>query len=451
MAISEQDHYTALVQSSDDAIISKDLNSIVQTWNPAAERLFGFTAAEMVGSSIRRLIPPERQAEEDEILEKITRGERFGQLISERLHKDGSLVPIFLTVSPVLDERGTVVGASKMARDAREFLAAQQKIEESELRLRLLADNMSQFAWIGKPDGTIIWYNRRWFEYTGTAPEEMQGQGWHACHHPDHAERVEAGFRRSLETGEEWEDIFPLRGADGEYRWFLSRALPIRDANGKITQWFGTNTDITEQREQTEQVQLLLREVNHRSKNLIATVQAIARRTADDPAFIDRFEQRLAGLSTNQDLLIRGQWNEVGIEELVREQLGFLGDSHGQLAITGPALALTAAAAEAIGMALHELATNSLKYGSLSTPGGRVAVDWEAGPGESGLTMWWRESGGPRVTPPRRKGFGTTLICDVPRLKLGAQVEIDYRPEGIVWSIETAQALARPAVAPTLA
>ncbi len=114
---------------------------------------------------------------------------------------------------------------------------------------RTLADNMSQFAWMADSSGSIFWYNRRWFDYTGATLQEMQGWGWQKVHHPDHLARVLEKFRRQIKTGEVWEDTFPLRGRDGEYRWFLSRAVPIKDASGKITRWFGTNTDITELRD----------------------------------------------------------------------------------------------------------------------------------------------------------------------------------------------------------
>ncbi len=448
-----QDHYTALVESSDDAIIAKDLDSKVISWNPAAERLFGFSADEMIGQSIRKLIPEDRQQEEDEILARIRAGERVGQFVTVRQRKDGSLVDVFITVSPVLDENGQVIGASKIARDAEHFLSTQQLLEASERRFRLLADNISQFAWIAGADGLIGWYNRRWFDYTGTTLDEMEGWGWTKVHHPDHVERVVARIQHSWDTGDEWEDIFPLRGKDGEYRWFLSRAVPIRDESGNIAQWFGTNTDITEQREQAEHVRLLLREVNHRSKNLLSTVQALARRTAsNDSEFVQRFEQRMAGLATNQDLLVRGQWREVSLEELVRRQLRFLGeDGLEQIEILGPDLALSAGAAEAIGMALHELTTNSLKYGSLSVAEGKVSIRWEQGEGPLSLTISWSEHDGPPVMPPSRKGFGTTLICDVPRLKLQAEVGIDYRPEGIVWSLAAKEALARAPMVPSAA
>lgn len=113
--------------------------------------------------------------------------------------------------------------------------------------LRALADGIPQLAWIADGTCSIYWYNKRWFDYTGTSIEEMRGWGWRAVHHPDHVERVVERITRSFGSGEPWEDTFPLRGKDGRYRWFLSRAEPIRDADGRVTSWFGTNTDVTEQ------------------------------------------------------------------------------------------------------------------------------------------------------------------------------------------------------------
>ncbi len=124
---------------------------------------------------------------------------------------------------------------------------AVQDLHESESRFRALADNIAQLAWMTDASGWIFWYNQRWFDYTGTTLEEMQGWGWHQVHHPEHVDRVVAKFRRCIiETGEPWEDTFPLRGTDGSYRWFLSRAVPIRDEQGNVLRWCGTNTDITD-------------------------------------------------------------------------------------------------------------------------------------------------------------------------------------------------------------
>jgi PAS domain S-box-containing protein len=123
---------------------------------------------------------------------------------------------------------------------------AVHELHESEARFRALADNIAQLAWMTDATGWIFWYNQRWFDYTGTTLEEMQGWGWQQVHHPEHVDRVVAKFRRCIERGEAWEDTFPLRGTDGSYRWFLSRAVPVRDDRGNVLRWCGTNTDITD-------------------------------------------------------------------------------------------------------------------------------------------------------------------------------------------------------------
>ncbi|MEG4918387.1 PAS domain-containing protein [Microcoleus sp. B7-D4] len=138
---------------------------------------------------------------------------------------------------------------------------ALHELHESEARFRALADNIAQLAWITDPTGGSLWYNQRWFEYTGTTLEEMLGWGWQLVHHPEHLDRVVEKFRRCIETGELWEDTFPLRGKDGSYRWFLSRAVPIRDDRGQVLRWCGTNTDITDRKlAEAERERLLARE-----------------------------------------------------------------------------------------------------------------------------------------------------------------------------------------------
>ena len=435
------DFYEALVESSDDAIVAKDLDGIVMAWNPAAERLFGWRAEEMVGQSIRRILPEDRQHEEDEILTRIRSGERVGQFFTKRVHKDGHLLDISVAVSPVRDAGGNIVGASKIARDVGDYVRAQQELRDSEERFRLLAENMSQFAWMADPAGKIFWYNKRWTEYTGLQVEDMEPGAREKVVHPDHVERVYSGFRRAIEAGADWEDTFPLRSKDGHYRWFLSRATPVRNRAGVIIRWFGTNTDINDQREQAEQIRLLLMEVNHRSKNLLATIQALVRRSGSaDHGFLERFERRVRSLALNQDILVRREWRDVPAEELVRAQLYLAEDAPGKVELAGPDISLSPRAAEVIGMALHELVTNSLKYGALSTDGGRVEIGWKRREDDGGLEVWWRECGGPPVAEPEATGFGTTLIRDVPRHNLGAEVVFDYHPEGISWHLRADQA-----------
>src|SRR5262249_55410083 len=152
---------------------------------------------------------------------------------------------------PLLNANGTV----------REWIGMNVDITEqrqNEERFRALADNMAQLAWMADETGARFWYNRRWFEYTGTTLEEMRGSGWRKVHAPEHIDRVGAKMSHCFATGELWEDSFPLRGKDGAYRWFLTRAVPIRNERGEVPRWFGSNTDVTEQRQAEERLRALV-------------------------------------------------------------------------------------------------------------------------------------------------------------------------------------------------
>ncbi|MEO6093080.1 MAG: PAS domain S-box protein [Novosphingobium sp.] len=428
----------AIVASSDDAIVGKSLDGTILSWNGAAERIFGYAAQEIIGKSIRTLIPPDRQAEEDAIIASVSRGERVPTFETIRLRKDGTTVPIAVTVSPVRDGEGRIVAASKIARDITSIKHVRAQLDDSEERFRLLADNMSQLAWIADETGSISWYNRRWFDFTGTTLEQMLGWGWTKVHHPDHLDRVTRRWEANIASGEEWEDTFPLRGANGEYRWFLSRALPIRDVAGHVGHWFGTNTDITEMRDAEQRIELLMMEVNHRSKNMLAVIQALARRTAAQGGdFVSRLERRIQAIALNQDLLVHRAWSSVPIDEMVTTQLSVIGDSALQVALEGPELLLTPGAVEAIAMAIHEMATNAVRHGALNSRAGQVVVAWRVEPAQDGeqFAITWTETGGPPVVAPEALGFGARIIADVPRNKLGAEVSIDFPPEGFRWSL----------------
>lgn len=173
-------------------------------------------------------------------------------------------------VQPWRDHQGAVGGVILFAEDISDRKRTEEALHDSETRFRALADNISQLAWMADATGWLFWYNRRWFDYTGTTLDEMKGWGWQKVHHPDHLDRVVKRWRQAHEAGEPWEDTFPLRGTDGRYRWFLSRAMPIRDADGRVVRWFGTNTDVTEQREAEEEIRRLLRDAQRREQKLRA-------------------------------------------------------------------------------------------------------------------------------------------------------------------------------------
>ncbi|MAK59939.1 MAG: histidine kinase [Ponticaulis sp.] len=432
----------AIIASSRDAIVSKTLDGTITSWNPAAERMFGFSADEIVGQTIRKLVPNRLQHEEDAILSAIRKGEIVDQMETVRLHKSGAEVPISVTISPILDEQGKVVGASKIARDISKEIEARKQLEESEARFRTMADNVSQLAWMADRNGLIFWYNKRWFDYTGTTLSEMEGWGWKSVHHPDHIDRVVDRIQHSWDTGEVWEDTFPLRSKTGEYRWFLSRAMPIRNEEGQIKRWFGTNTDITEERERQEEIAFLMGEINHRSKNLLTMVQSIARYTGRDvdPQFISNFSQRLHSLAASHDLLLKGGWRGMSLEDLVRAQLRHLDDLIGErIRLTGPEIWVDAKAAQSLGMALFELATNAAKYGALSNETGAVDVNWSltiSGDDPTpGLNISWQESGGPPVSPPTRRGFGSVVIERMCKSAFSSEITLDFAQTGLTWTL----------------
>jgi two-component sensor histidine kinase len=179
-----------------------------------------------------------------------------------------------------------------------------------------------------------------------------------------------------------------------------------------------------------------MREINHRAKNMLSVVDAIAHQTAtkNPEDFVERFSERIQALSANQDLLVRNEWNGVEIEDLVSAQLALFADLIGsRIAVHGPKLRLRAASAQAIGLALHELATNAGKYGALSTDTGRVDVRW----GSDGdiFTMSWTERRGPPVTAPKRRGFGTIVMEAMTERSVDGKVDIDYAPSGLTWRL----------------
>jgi two-component sensor histidine kinase len=226
----------------------------------------------------------------------------------------------------------------------------------------------------------------------------------------------------------------------GEERWIESEWHTEIGTDGNPLRVFAANLDVTERKQAEEHKKLLMAEVNHRSKNLLAVVQAIVHQTARraDPAtFAANLSDRLQGLSACQDLLIKSDWNGVEMHELVQAQLSHFCDLIGtRILIAGPPARLTAAAAQAIGMALHELATNAAKYGALSNSEGQIRIHWEISPGDGPLlTLQWIEEGGAKVSNPTRKGFGYLVVGPIAEAALEGKVEMNFLETGLTWKL----------------
>jgi two-component system sensor histidine kinase/response regulator len=301
-----------IVESSEDAIVGKDLDGVVTSWNLGAERIFGYTAVEAVGRPMTFLFPPDRLDEEPTILERLRSGERVDHFESARLAKDGRSINVSLTISPIKDPSGRIVGISKIARD----ISAKKRVEEalklSEEQFRLLANSIPQLVWMTRPDGHIYWYNRRWYDYTGTSAKQMEGRGWQSVLDPELLPEVLERWNASIAEGNPFEMVFPIRGADDRFRKFLTRVLPTRDAEGRVLIWFGTNTDIDELTRAEE----ALRESECRLRHLNEHLERLVReRTAELSRQVRLIDQAHDAILVRSREGVISSWNQ-GAERL---------------------------------------------------------------------------------------------------------------------------------------
>lgn len=308
----------AIVDSSFDAIIAKDLNSTITNWNRAAERLFGYTAEEAIGKSILMLIPDGLQGEEADIIERVRRGEQVASYETTRQRKDGSYISVSLTVSPIRDADGTIIGASKIARD------------------------------------------------------------------------------------------------------------------------------ITAAKENERRIRMLMREVNHRVKNQFAVILSVIRETsrrAKQPhEFEEQVRDRIMALSRSHDLLVSSDWSGASFLDLLQEHLKPFGHEQ-QISLKGPIVTLQANAVQHLGMAFHELGTNSSKYGALSSTAGDVSIEWKIVTGADGKrefrVIWDETHAAPpqKVDAPERKGFGSVVLKRVTPQSLGGAASLEHTKDRLRWSL----------------
>ena len=442
----------AIVESSDEAIVSKTLDGIITSWNPAAERLFGYTAEEVIGRPISILAAPDRMNEMPAILERIRRGEKVDHHETVRRRKDGNLIEISLTVSPIRDEAGQIVGASKIVRDITEQKRIEQALLQSERRFRTLANTVPDIVWTADPDGTITFTNDRWFVFCGITPEENASRWPEPLLHPDDRERCLEQWTRALREGTEYEIEVRNRRHDGEYRWFLVRAVPVRDAEGRIAAWFGASTDIHDRKQAEEQQRMLTAELSHRVKNMLAVIQVLADRSGARATsvaeYTEAFRGRLQALSAAHNALTASNWKWASLASLVQTALEpYLGDGD-RIHLDIHDLRLDPEVALTLALGLNELATNAAKYGALAGPTGRITLTARVEAGENGdaLRLVWQEDGGPGVDTPAVTGFGTSMLSHAIEYQHQGSVELDWRKAGLIcrMTLPLAQAASSP-------
>jgi PAS domain S-box-containing protein len=419
----------SIIESSGDAIFSENLNGVITSWNRSAERLFGYVAEEVIGKSVTVIIPTGLRHEAGMFLGRIQRGERVEQYETVRRRKDGSLIDISLTVSPMRSAGGSVVGASKIARD----ITARKCAENVVQRQADLLDQSHDAILTWKIGGGITYWSRGAEDLYGYTSKQAIGRVSHELlrtrtHIPMQDVEVLIAQKGS------WYGELTHITRDGREIVVESRLVRVNYDGDLYT--LETNRDITARKHAEERVDLLIREANHRVKNILCVVQAIARQTAAPEAqdFIDCFTERIQALAANQDLLVRHKWRRIDLSDLVRVQLAHFADLLGsRIRLKGPTMHLNEAASQAIGLALHELATNAGKYGALSTNAGRVAVSWQLN--DDAFAMSWIESNGPPVNPPERSGFGGTVTGPMVERTLGGKVKLHYTLSGLEWRL----------------
>lgn len=447
----------SIVDSAMDAIISVDERQTILLFNTAAERLFNCPAPEAIGTDVERFLPKHlRESHRAHVAAFAQSREVQRQMGGPRqvmgVRRDGREFPIEAAISQVQ------VGGQRLftviLRDISDRVRAEKERRASEDRLRRVIDNLFAFVGLLSLEGTLIEANKAPLEAAGLTREDVIGRRFWDCPwwtwSPDVVSRLRLAIAEAA-AGETVRYDAEIMVKHGQHVIIDFQIAPLRDAEGQITHLVPSGIDITERKQREEHIHLLMREITHRSKNLLAVIQAMARqsrigsRTVQE--FESRFSARLQALAASHDLLVQRNWHGVSLADMVRSQLGHLVDQRAsRIKIDGPYVVVAPEAAQNIGMALHELSTNAAKYGALSVSQGRVEVSWcvgvagsdgPEGAGANGgdLEITWVERGGPRVEPPASKGFGHVVMEHVAARALNGHSTLTFAPDGVRWSL----------------
>jgi PAS domain S-box-containing protein len=398
--------------------------------NKALSRIVGWPENEFVTKSVQDITHPDDLVDDLRHIELMRQGKIESYEGEKRyLRENGSITWARVTTSCVRGRDGSVEYFVRVFQD----ISDRKRAEEQLRRQAELLDQSHDAIFTWKIGGGITYWSRGAETLYGYSREQAIGRVSHdllRTRAPIPLKDVEGQIARQGS----WYGEVTHTTRDGHEIVVESRHVRV-SYDGELYA-LETNRDITERKRTEERVHLLVREANHRAKNLLSLVQAIARQTTarDRDDFIDRFTERLQALAANQDLLVRHKWQAVDMEGLVRAQLAPFADLIGpRIVVGGPQLHLNAAAAQALGLALHELATNAGKYGALSTGAGHVHIGWRLD-GDT-LAVSWTERKGPPVRPPERQGFGTTVMRSMAKRALGGEVRLDYAPTGVEWHL----------------
>lgn len=385
----------AIVKSSDDAIVGMTLNGMIRSWNPGAERVYGYSAEEMLGRQISVLCPPTRLDEVPMMLNRIACGEHVRNVDMVQRRKQGDRIDVSLTISPVKDADGCVMGVSVIARDVTVKRRIEAALRESEARFRMMADMAPVMVWMAGPDTHITFINKRWLEFTGRTVQEEIGDNWFTGIHDDDLDRCRKSYLEAFKSEQPFFLEYRLRRHDGTYRWIMDTGVPLFDEEGQLGGYIGTCMDLTERKGMEDQLRRmlkekdsLLREVHHRVKNnlqVLSSLLNLQSASIKDPVVTQLFREcqvRITSIALLHETLHRSNdLSRIKMGDYVRTLTGHLFRSYG-VDPTVVALELNVEDVEfdidtglTCGLIIDELVSNCLKHAFVDGSGGTIHID----------------------------------------------------------------------------
>jgi PAS domain S-box-containing protein len=445
-----QEQLRLAVEATGTGIFDYDLVTDTLKWDARTRAFFGLGPDAPVTYEVylARLHPDDRVAADRAVRDALEpAGDGIYDIAYRIVASENGAERWVSAKGQTLFEDGRPVRLIGTARDITESRRAEQVLRETEERYRLAARATNDAIW----DWNLATNHVRWNEALevayGHAPETVEptGDWWIAHIHPDDRPGIDASIHAVIDgTGTVWLDEYRFLRADGSYAHVLDRGYVLRDAQGRAARMIGAMLDISERKRAEERQRLLTGELQHRVKNTLALVQAIAgqtfRNTTDPAAAHEAFAARLISLGRAHDILTRSSWTEAPIMEVVEGALAVhRGAATARIRTSGPNVLLAAQPALSLALALHELATNAAKYGALSNDDGTIDLRWHVVHGDDAarFCLTWSEQGGPPVlAQPTRKGFGSRLIERSFAAEVGGEVKLTYAPTGLICRLE---------------
>ncbi|WP_245441786.1 PAS domain S-box protein [Rhizobium leguminosarum] len=441
---STTERFALVVENARDyAIFIADPQDRIVDWHVGAEKVFGWTAEEAAGMSCSALFTPEDRAKGEDRKE-IETARREGSAPDVRWHvrKDGSQVFVDGSTVCLRNPDGSVRGFLKIGQDVTEKHRTEQRLSESEALQRSLIAGVPQLVWRARSAGLRIWSSPQWERFTGQRHEDSVGMGWLNAIHPEDRDLVTAAWREAEAKGGLQCEYRIRRASDGEYIWHHSRSLP---GSGLGLEWLGTCTDVQQLKELQSSQEVMLAELQHRTRNIVAVIRSLSLKTIESSMtledFAEAFGHRLSAVARVQSLLSQlGEHERITFDDLLDAELAAHVTDREKITLDGPlGIRLRSRAIQTFALALHELATNAVKYGALASPQGGLTIRWrledESGGGSPALLLEWVETGVDNMpsadAPAQGSGYGRELIERALPYQLKAKTTYEMGAGGI--------------------